>query len=505
MKNVLIVDDETIVRVTLRAMIRWEDYGMRVAADCNSGYAALEYVRAHPVDLLIVDMKMPEMSGIELLRRLKEEGETPVALVLSGYNEFELVREAFRLGAYDYVLKADLNEAHMDRLLKAINETYWKSGGDTPDGSRSAHDGTRLRFPADGAHGVCVLEVDDFFRQAARFGENLGEQLEKPMLELANQIPRVSRRGRLTAVQPGHYLFFYEPSDAAAYRTEMLSTIRRMQAVWRDYMNLTVSAAVCDLCDAAALEAAAERAERLLVLAPLGGKASLSTEWEHGELLSGMDESAGRYGRLIAALYEANEPGYEKEKQALFQQLEQTELSAARTQCLRLIVLLAGKFREYEEDFFAVFPEEVNYYEKVARLHSVWEIELWLNNYFRWEMEYLGNRMNSRQVDTIRKAKRFIADNYTNPELTLGSVADYVGLNEKYFTTRFTKETGSNFRDYLTRLRLARAQKLIETTELKMYEISERVGYNNVEHFNRMFKKYIGISPGDYKREKRNT
>lgn len=127
---------------------------------------------------------------------------------------------------------------------------------------------------------------------------------------------------------------------------------------------------------------------------------------------------------------------------------------------------------------------------------------MWMNNYLRWEMEYLRNRTNNNQADCILRARRFIADNYANPEMTLRSVADYVGFNEKYFTSKFTKEMGCTFREYVTKLRLGRAQTLMETTDLKMYEISERVGYNNVEHFNRMFKKYLGISPGDYKKTK---
>ena len=84
MKRVLIVDDEAIVRVTLRSMVRWEDYGMEVVADCNSGQQALDYLREHSVELLITDVKMPEMSGIELLRRLEEEKRMPVTLMLSG-------------------------------------------------------------------------------------------------------------------------------------------------------------------------------------------------------------------------------------------------------------------------------------------------------------------------------------------------------------------------------------------------------------------------------------
>ncbi|MDO5423968.1 MAG: response regulator [Eubacteriales bacterium] len=502
MKNVLIVDDETIIRVTLRSMVHWEDYGMQVAADKSSGAQALEYLREHPVDLLITDVKMPEMSGIELLRRLSEEGRMPLTLMLSGYNEFELVREAFRLGACDYILKADLSPENMERTLRALQEEYWSRIPDSGNETKPERRENGIVFPEEGTYGMAVLEVDDFHRQAVRFAEDLVEMLEKPMVELANQIPRVNRRARLAAVQPGHYVFLYRVTDRSLYRQDMLSVIRQMQAVWRDYMNLSVSAAVCDPCEAAALPQIWDRCERLLTLAPLGGSASVTADWEKGGILEGMENAGKRHEKLLACLYVADETGFLREKQECFRHLEQQSFPEAVSESLRLVALLARKFREYEEDFFEVFPDEINYYEKVGRLPGMRELELWLNNYLRWEFEYLENRLDFRQADLILRAKRFTADNYANPELTLKSVADYVGLNEKYFTTRFTKETGSNFRDYLTEVRLSRAKKLIETTDLKMYEISERVGYNNVEHFNRMFKKNVGISPSDYKKSR---
>ena len=113
-----------------------------------------------------------------------------------------------------------------------------------------------------------------------------------------------------------------------------------------------------------------------------------------------------------------------------------------------------------------------------------------MNNYFRWVSDYLENCREDRQEDVILRARRFIADNYASPEMTLKSAADYVGLNEKYFSTKFTKETGMTFS----------TKRLLESRDLWMYDISDRVGYHNVEHFNRMFKKAYGTSPGDYKR-----
>ena len=505
MKRVLIVDDETIVRVTLRSIIRWEQYGMQVVADCNSGFQALAYLREHPVELLITDVKMPEMSGIELLRQLRESNRLPLTLMLSGYNEFDLVREAFRLGAHDYILKADLNAELMDRVLRSLNEKYWGFSESDCREETQENRSHGFSFPQDGIYGTCMLEIDDFHRQTARFGEDLKEMLEKPMLELVNQIPRISRRGKITALQPGHYLFLYEVTNRELYRQDMLSVIRQMQSVWRDYMNLTVSAAIGEISGPEELTTSFSDCETLLELAPLSGKAAVVTCWEHGVLAGKMEEAASRCEKLLSRLYEADENGFELEKQKLFDRLGRMEHKEAVNESLRVIALLARKFREYGEDFFAVFPDEVNYYEKLARLETIRDLELWLNNYFRWELEYLGNRLDSRQNDIILRARRFIADNYANPELTLGTVADYVGLNEKYFTTRFTKATGTTFRDYVTELRLSRAKQLLDTTDLRMYEISERIGYNNTEHFNRMFRKNFQISPSDYRKQKKQA
>ena len=115
-------------------------------------------------------------------------------------------------------------------------------------------------------------------------------------------------------------------------------------------------------------------------------------------------------------------------------------------------------------------------------------------------MDYAQNHQDRRQTDLMIRAKRFIMDNYANPELSLGSVAGYIGLNEKYFSSRFTKEEGTTFSNYLTEVRIRKARELMDKTDLKMYEISQQVGYNNVEHFTRVFKKVCRVSPGSYRK-----
>lgn len=164
------------------------------------------------------------------------------------------------------------------------------------------------------------------------------------------------------------------------------------------------------------------------------------------------------------------------------------------------ILAIGKRFDVDNESFFDIFEKQYNYIEKIERLEDLRSLRLWLTNYFGWIMEYSATKLNIVETDAIIKAKRYMADNYEDAELSLAKVADYVGLNEKYFTNRFSKETGETFSSYLTGLRIQKAKELLKTTTFKVYEISEMVGYHNVEHFNRMFKKLNGISPAQYRK-----
>ena len=123
-----------------------------------------------------------------------------------------------------------------------------------------------------------------------------------------------------------------------------------------------------------------------------------------------------------------------------------------------------------------------------------------MTNYLAWIMDYSAAKLKVTETDVIVKAKRYITEHCVDAELSLAEVAEYVGLNEKYFTNRFTKETGETFSSYVTALRIQKAKELLKTTSFKVYEISEMVGYHNVEHFNRVFKKINGVTPAGYRK-----
>ena len=521
MYNILFVDDELVMRSRLHMLLDWEKLGYHVVGDAIHGEQALDILHAVPVDVVITDIKMPIMDGIRLIGAMAAEGFSPVILVLSGYDDFALVREAFKLGAYDYLLKSDIHEDNMAALMGNIrcllDEKYAKTG-QAPKAFHELDMEAALKSAALGKmpagslklakqFGLALFEIDGFRHESLRFGPDLEENLVRPMLNFAQQIPRVRKKCKVTDIWPSQYLLYYpmdEGEDATAWQGRLVQLCRQLTSAWKTYMNLTVCAVIGGPCPSSKdFESCFSRLTKWLdmkymterdCIVCLDGQTPFDIDRGiRGEVL---------YASLLAALSSADEFAMAGETKALFARLYAMDFEAARQESLVVIYQVAMLFKRNNEDISDIFGENINYCEKVGRLLTMRELEMWLTNYFRWVMDYMEHKYDRRQADMIERAKRFIWDNYGNPEMTLGIVADYVGLNEKYFSSRFTKETGQTFSNFLARLRIEKAKELMDHTDMKMYEICEHVGYHNVENFNRTFKKLCDMSPSAYKKSK---
>ena len=510
MRKVLIIDDETIIRIALRSMSCWEKQGFEIVKDAIHGKQALEYLEKNQVDLVVTDMKMPVMDGIALMKAMNMTKHMPKVVALSGYDDFKLVREAFRLGACDYLLKTDLNEELLSGFLRRIQQELMDEPEQTemvkkpkvPDSALLANMAMGKEelqesfFSQD--YLVIQFEVEDFQKHSVRFAGQIQEGLMRPMLEFANQIPRVAAHCVIGTISPSRYVMFYRMSNVPNDMENAVSVCKQLCNVWHTYMNLPIAAGISNSGSGSGeFLKRFEEAGELLRLQCLKGKAGVSFPWEKGILRYDEVCRAGqKYERLLQGVMTGEELVVQCEKQKLFQEFYTIGTEQSKRLCLSLICNLAWLLQSNHDNIHDLFPNEINYYEKIERLHEISGLELWLNNYFRWIVDYAIHQYDRTHTDLMIRAKYFIMDNYSNPELTLGSVAGYIGLNEKYFSSRFTKEEGTTFSNYLAEVRIRKARQLVEQTDMKIYEISQSVGYNSVEHFTRVYKKICGISPG---------
>ncbi|ROR30562.1 AraC-like DNA-binding protein [Mobilisporobacter senegalensis] len=232
----------------------------------------------------------------------------------------------------------------------------------------------------------------------------------------------------------------------------------------------------------------------------LKGNNSIINLNEENERADRLLHLAKKYEKLAGALYIADEKNLMQEKEKMFELFSNQPIEEMKMQVYAAILAIGDRFNRDNISFSDVFGKQYDYIEKINRIEDARSLKLWTTNYFSWIVDYSATKLSVSKTDAIVKAKRYLADNYEDGEMSLKRVAEYVGLNEKYFTNRFTKETGETFSSYLTGLRIQKSQELLKTTNFKVYEIAEMVGYYNVEHFNRMFKKLNGISPARYRK-----
>lgn len=291
--------------------------------------------------------------------------------------------------------------------------------------------------------------------------------------------------------------FIIKVQDKSSAESTIMSVVHQIQGVWHDFMNLDVAAGVSGIVPAADIRGAVERCETLCKLSVLQGIRGVCCEREYGELARAYDSDAADCDGLITALCGEDEAALDKEMNQWFDVLSRIDGKLHIERIFVLMARLAERLRSLGTSFFGIFHEELLI--ELLEVELPRDREIWLRNTLRRVRTFLAESRREKQKGDMERAREFMKDNFNNPELTLKTVADHVGFNEKYFSTRFTKECGCTFITYLNDLRIKRAQELLVRTNMKMYEISDSVGYASVEHFNHMFKKKLGISPRDFR------
>ena len=305
MRPVLIVDDEPLVRVTLRSSVDWARWDFACAGEAANGEEALVYLRENPqTALVILDLVMPRMDGLSLLRLMREQGLLPQVIVLSAHHEFAMVREAFQLGAVDYLLKSELEPERLASLLDAAAKRAGRSAGSTDSAGHTValqQEALRLLLASDSpcalsdalaARGIalgvmlCIglLTVCDFEVVAARYDEPSRSSFPVSLIAVVEQVLERHQAGGLHAhilhVSDDEYVLFlfFDQRHGAARIAEttgaLAADVTRSLAA---YMNVAAEIAWSGICDSTsgpgpaslyrALSAGRQRPSRLVEMA----------------------------------------------------------------------------------------------------------------------------------------------------------------------------------------------------------------------------------------------
>lgn len=547
MINVLIVDDEPIYRLALREMIDWEALGCRIAAEASNGADALRLLSRETIDLVLVDIQMPIMTGLEFIERVRgaESLRHTGIVVLSAYSQYEYVRRAFVLGVYDYIVKEDFSTERtdaviaraVDRLREEMDLQARQELESTARLEKIKEEALALLLRAgqgDGGERLEALPEEAQQWLAAATGKRhvlgclLPDRPDLPMPDtqlppapwspdgrqlrfLRHAIRQAADRQRLEAVtcalsEVEHAVLLLLPDEPSQMQAHATSAEAFRQIVHQAgaHLNLSVTAGISRPCDDSAVwparYATARRcAEQRFYVG--GGRTFF--EAETSPLVAGLTGPVWPIAAMLQDM-EQGQADWKAKLEAGYRTLEKARpLPAERATrhykafCWELESLLLAKGIGWEQ----LLGDTAKPSELIERFDRQQRLNDWFMALLSAAAELIHpKRMLYEQAPPLINRIKGWIDRHCHEPISLAAVSEAAGISESYLSKVFAKESGETFVEYLTRRRIDKAIEMLGTG-MKIYEIGEKVGYPNQGHFSKTFKKITGRSPQEYRDE----
>jgi two-component system response regulator YesN len=532
MYRILIVDDEELVRKAILQKIDWQALGFGSVDEAEDGELALEFVRKNQPDVVLTDVRMPFMDGLDLARHLSEEFPDILVVMLSGHDEFEYVQEAMRSRVFEYLLKPisaagltemltrltiQLDHAKKERelmlqtreqlrqSLPLLRERFFHRLISRPlSTTETARVPTFLDLQTnETAYLVCVFQIDQPVNQI--FG---GSAEDQELLDLSASniiLELVGSNGTVFNDMDNRPVIIFYGDDTnnrrlTLARSALLNAIRsNLTQALRNSWSIGIGRHVSRFGDiAVSYQAALEVLSYRLIY----GCDRIFDSRDFTQPKTSFFFPTEVIHDLISRL-KLEDPAIVQLACAEFFLIlrSQDDLSAENARIV-LNDLINNACRTALEILSNETISPIELYsiqQQVSQTETLQEIEPLVTQFLSDICNRIRKQQASHNHSLIFKARRFIEKSYTNEDLGLNEVAEHVAVSSCYLSILFKRETDETFTEYLTRVRMEKAKELLRTTDLKAYQIAAQIGYTDPHYFSQCFKKYTGLNPTQYK------
>lgn len=522
----MLVDDELPILHNLRAVLPWEDMGIEIAALARNGKEALERYRELQPDLVLCDIRMPVMDGMTFLTEVRKDDAECDFLMLTGYQEFEYAREALQRGVRDYILKPidyeqleqsvrqvgeRIRTRKLDRLQEVerwermANMAYEKQLFHALLGFHTELDS--LWLPENEAaldriwFSLYLADIDQYAHLSLQWSDQERKSRNAEITETLQRL--VAADGSSVTVmqlREGEWCLVEQQEGGANWRTREQKTNERLQRLrldMKERMELPISfVAYPEGIRITELELAYKKLQRMLLQSAGGGKL-IATKNNAADAELGEDPSLWRAVDVIVSR---------------MRKLDQSAMSQALMDLKRCVIiekqqeiycaekvlhyLLLHLLRELREMNLIAPQEEEKIWRKLQHSISV-------KNVMEMIIELVDDAMDKAFSKKTSEVLMLSAKEYIHRRLSgdLGveELAHYLGISVSYFSLLFKSHFGETFVEYVTRLRMEMAQSLLLTTDKTVTEIGSVSGYSERRYFTKVFQKYSGMTPSEYR------
>jgi len=536
MTSILIVDDMPVIRSALTRIISQQDGLFSPVLEAVNGEEAVALARTHKPDIILMDIKMPGLTGLQATGIIQQEQPDIKIVMLTAYNEFSYVQKALKLGARDYILKpvrpkklmqllAEIRQELHDekremRTVEIVKDSLQKTmpvieanlvenliRGTNPEGSSVdeslSYLGKRLVWPV-----VLVTKIDNFdqFTQENPQAEsqqvytNLAQMIRKQLPDPNRALVGYSNPGRVVTIVSTEQSMA-NPVQIRAFCEQLRQTIAEqmpftvtigMGKRYMGYESIPLSYAEANL---------ARRYHSRLQVNRVVDLSDIQDDQPQG------DDSSRYLVQKERELVQIVESNHKKKAQHLINEIVDylsqryyTRPDAMRNHCAELVTLVA----------WGVIGSGTDEHKVLSVLHhQVRALPSWKtgSDIRAWTLNSLAEMMtlvqdDSQQQDSVEVAIQYIQENYSRSDISLQEVADAVNLSQSHLSSQFKARTGTSYVKYLTALRMDKAKKLLKTSDQSVSTIAEMVGYPNTTNFYRHFQKHTEMTPAAYRQKK---
>lgn len=490
MINVLVVDDEKLVRIAMRNIVDWESLGAKVLGYVKDGSEALEILENNRVDLVISDLKMPVMDGITLIKEIRKRKIDTNIVVLSNHGDFDLVREAMKNGAFDYLLKLTIEGEVIEEVLKQIKQmNVEKVIAKESSEEKKTKEEINFKNIIDDDNKY----INSFFRIKSK--ENTSN-LKKIHLNIENIVDesiasKVQCEIIWTSDLDGVILLTYD--ENINYKNILMRVSKNI----KQYLDFRIKFVLSDVIDRKDINKVIENSKEILDKDFYEKEEIfiLSDNIKHKKY----DYSKNKFHLEI--FKEAKQKNISRMMDILvdalsFMREELIDESEIKNFVRFIFTNIKGQIvTNSNEDFgriddFLVKVDKAQTYNELLFVinDSKEEVGIWFNN------------QSKRYRKEVEDVISYINENLSN-KITLGMLARDVCMNESYLSRIFKSETGKNLMYYINEVKMDRALELLRDKNIMVKEVSAMVGIDDQFYFNKLFKKFYSISPSDFRKK----
>lgn len=521
MYRVVIADDEPKVSQLIKALIDWEALNLELVAIAGDGIEAFEKIKLLHPDIVITDIRMPGYDGIELIKAVNQVERAVDFIIVSGYQHFDYAHSAIKYGVKDYLLKP-LNKAEINETLAKIIKRYEERDAESSQKSREIKSRRQLELASkilnrdveavqrtmknldsqfqmqfDGEIFQVFIIKPDFDYDGSN--EELLQILMSKVLAICNQYLKSVFQTYLTLDLKDRIVVVgnYQSLEKKSIRKAFHRIIDECHSLRDLFNSLVVTVAIGQTVDGLARLYEAYESADFTIYQRLDAGCGGIVDWKDHDIERNREWLPIEIRRkLINAVESLDEKALSESLVEGFKAFEKLSGRQIMEGCLEMIEVVSYALKHHA-DFHEEFPEaslkKLEMQTSRRALYSLIEKALCLQL-----SEALKHRINEANKP-VRDAQKFIQAHYAS-NINLDEISGMVGFSPSYFSTLFKRETGYNFLEYVTMIRIKQAKQILSESHKSILEIAYEVGYQDLKHFTKQFKKITGLNPSQYRK-----